>query len=155
MSVDEYEQRTRQRFSEAVEAFDETFYARDPQDVIRPLSDALIAFLSVIEREPLITAETVICSDCGKDATPACERDGHGLDTLGDLIEWNTNGDPSVRELEESRERERWLRTELEFYAEETNWLEERKSAGLWPSKADIDRGKRARAALVGQEQDQ
>jgi hypothetical protein len=89
---DDYEQRIQQRFSEATDAFTEVFYRAEPQDAVRPLTDALMAFLAVLERHPLVTAETVICSDCMKDASPLCEMAGHGLDPLVALIESNANG---------------------------------------------------------------
>jgi hypothetical protein len=96
---DDCEQRIRERFSEASDVFAEVFYRDVPQDAIRPLDEALMAFLAVVERHPLIDAETVICSDCAKDATSACEVAGHGLDRLGDLIETAANG-PVVRDTE-------------------------------------------------------
>lgn len=38
-----------------------------------------------------MNGETVICCDCAKVGVPSCERDGHGLVTLADLIDTYSN----------------------------------------------------------------
>lgn len=88
----ELNERMKQRWDDATEAFEAVFFKDEPQDAIRPLSDALLAFLAVVEREPLVDGDTLICSDCIKSAVPSCDVAGHGLGRLADLVEANANG---------------------------------------------------------------
>lgn len=69
----------------------------------REYLDDAAAILRLVGETPTISAETVICCDEAKVASPGCDH-GHGLETLGELIDAYSNPRSVERERDEARE---------------------------------------------------